>query len=277
MPTTPSRDQRPPSRLSALDVDAMLDDATRKQAFVTPMFDVIAPRYDRFTRWFSFGMDAGWKREGLDALAQWHARGARAGDVTVLDVASGTGDLAFAAASRWPAAQVVSTDAALAMTRRAQARARSATDSRVVCATADLMTLPLATESVSLVTAGYALRNVPDVRVAVREIARVLQPGGLLLTLDFYRPESTWWRALFLGYLRTAGDAVGWLWHRDPVVYGYIARSIARFLSWQAFSALLEAEGFIVRDVRRYLGGGIARHVAERVDRRVSAPRVSGD
>ncbi|MEO7997802.1 MAG: hypothetical protein ABI852_10175, partial [Gemmatimonadaceae bacterium] len=66
------------------------------------------------------------------------------------------------------------------------------------------------------------------------------------------------------GYLTVAGNFVGWLWHRDPVVYGYISRSIDHFMSWQAFSALLEREGFAVQRVVRHLGGGIALHVATR-------------
>ena len=98
----------------------------------------------------------------------------------------------------------------------------------------------------------------------MREMARVLRSGGTLITLDFYRPEFSLWRALLLRYLTVAGNLVGWLWHRDPVVYGYISRSIDHFMSWQAFSALLEREGFVVDRVVRHLGGGIALHVATR-------------
>ena len=82
------------------------------------------------------------------------------------------------------------------------------------------------------------------------------------MLLDFYRPESALWRAVFLGYLRWAGNAVGWWWHRDPVVYGYIARSIEHLMSWQQCSALLSRQSFRVVRVTRHLGGGIARHEA---------------
>ena len=116
--------------------------------------------------------------------------------------------------------------------------------------------------SMDIVTAGYGVRNVPDAATAVREMARVLRPGGTLLTLDFYRPQFAPWRALLLWYLKAAGNAVGWWWHRDPVVYGYIARSIDHFMSWQQFRALLEREGFEVKSVKRHLGGGIALHEA---------------
>jgi demethylmenaquinone methyltransferase/2-methoxy-6-polyprenyl-1,4-benzoquinol methylase len=92
----------------------------------------------------------------------------------------------------------------------------------------------------------------------------VLKPGGVLATLDFYRPQSRWWRALFLAYLRAAGNWVGWLWHRQPVVYGYIAASIEHFVSWQRFSTALEAHGLRVEAERTKLLGGIALHVARK-------------
>lgn len=251
-----------PARLGDLDVDAYLRDPARKQAFVTPMFDLIAPRYDAFTRLFSFGMDAAWKRAAIVAV-----RGARQNADAVLDLACGTGDLAVALARQWPAAQVEALDASPRMIDAARARlARGAADvaPRVTPMVGDMMQLPQASASMDVVTASYGVRNVPDAAGAVREMARVLRPGGVLVTLDFYRPAGALWRALFLGYLQVAGNLVGWLWHRDPVVYGYIARSIDHFMSDAAFSALLEREGFRVRSVRRYLFGGVARHVAVR-------------
>lgn len=255
----------PEAVLRTLDVDAHLADPALKQAFVTPMFDIIAPRYDRFTRLFSFGMDGAWKREAMDAVRE-SARRLRPVQ-RALDLACGTGDLAVALARLWPGVQVDALDASPRMIDEAQRRL--ALRDRDVAAVVtpmvgDMMALPQADASVEVVTASYAVRNVPDARGAVREMARVLRPGGVLVTLDFYRPVFLPWRGLFLTYLQLAGDVVGYLWHRDPVVYGYIARSIAHFMSDAAFSALLEEEGFEVLSVRPYLFGGVARHVARR-------------
>jgi ubiquinone/menaquinone biosynthesis C-methylase UbiE len=133
---------------------------------------------------------------------------------------------------------------------------------RVVTMVGDMNALSLPERRRTLVTSGYGLRNVPDAAQAVREMRRVLRPGGRLVLLDFYRPESDLWRAVLLRYLHVAGNAVGWWWHRDPVVYGYIARSIDHFVSWQRCSTMLEANGFRVHRVTRYLGGGVARHEA---------------
>ena len=267
-------------KLGELDIRKYLGDPELKQQFVTPMFDIIAPRYDQFTRLFSLGMDKGWKLEleravvrrtqsRVSRTALTDVQGDVAGFTRFLDLASGTGDIAIALARAIPDAQVTGLDASPEMIELANKRIASGAPhedvaGRVKMITGDMSALKCADASIDVVTAGYGLRNVPQPEVAVREIARVLRPGGLLVTLDFYRPESSVWRKLLLGYLSVAGNAVGWLWHRDPIVYGYIAHSIDTFMSWQAFRKLLEQEGFVVQSVTRHLGGGIALHEAIR-------------
>jgi demethylmenaquinone methyltransferase/2-methoxy-6-polyprenyl-1,4-benzoquinol methylase len=233
----------PEAVLRTLDVNEHLADPSIKQAFVTPMFDIIAPRYDRFTRWFSFGMDATWKREAMDAVRE-AARRIRPVQ-RALDLATGTGDLAFALARLWPGVQVDALDASPRMIDQARQRlaVRDADVATAVTAmVGDMMALPQGDASVDVITASYAV----------------------LVTLDFYKPAFAPWRALFLGYLQVAGDMVGYAWHRDPVVYGYIARSIAHFMTEAEFSELLNDEGFDVVSVQCYLFGGVGRHVARR-------------
>ena len=225
------------------------------------MFDIIAPRYDRFTRVFSFGMDRRWKADLIAWLNDTIARDAR-----VLDLACGTGDLAFAAGARAIQGSVTGIDASPRMIELARERAaREAPSGNVHFEVGDMSSLDAETASVDVVTAGYGLRNVPDYEHAVREIARVLRPGGTLATLDFYRPEPWLWRRLFLWYLSAAGNWVGWLWHRQPVVYGYIAPSIDHFVSWRQFCSTLEQSGLRVDAVRTKLFGGVALHFATRV------------
>jgi demethylmenaquinone methyltransferase/2-methoxy-6-polyprenyl-1,4-benzoquinol methylase len=238
-------------------------DPALKQQFVTPMFDVIAPRYDRFTRVFSFGMDRRWKAE----LTGW-IRGCVGTHSRVLDLACGTGDLAFAAAARSLHGAVIGIDASSKMIELARTRALSeAPRNNILFEVGDMSSLDVESASIDAVTSGYGLRNVPDPEQAVREIARVLKPGGVLATLDFYRPESWWWRPVFLAYLKAAGNLVGWLWHREPVVYGYIAPSIDHFMSWRSYAAMLDRNGLRVEAVRTKLLGGVALHLARRVDK----------
>jgi demethylmenaquinone methyltransferase/2-methoxy-6-polyprenyl-1,4-benzoquinol methylase len=247
------------ARLQALDLEAHLADPARKQDFVTPMFDVIAPRYDDFTRIFSFGMDRGWKREMLAEVK----RIARP-DSIVLDLACGTGDIALDIARMLPASRVTGLDASERMIALAEQRRPAEAASRVRFIVGDMSRLDLPNASVDLVTAGYGFRNVPDHRVALAEVARVLRPGGHLLTLDFYRPENPVWRRLLVRYLTAAGGLTGWLWHRAPVVYAYLGPSVEHFVSWQEFSRSLAASHFFVERVSRKLFGGIAMHRARR-------------
>ena len=236
-----------------------LADPVLKQAWVTPMFDLIAPRYDRFTRVFSFGMDARWKVALVRIASGSLVRGA-----LVVDVATGTGDLAFALAQARPDVAIAAVDISTAMLLEAGRRALEKRVSRVAVAGGDLARLPFPASSLDGVTAGYAVRNAPDWRVSLRELARVLRPGGHLVTLDFFQPEAAGWRAAFLGWLAIAGRAVGWWWHREPLAYGYIASSIVHFTTASGFSAALDEAGFDVVAVQRRLGGGIAIHHAVR-------------
>lgn len=238
-------------RLRDLDLAAALADPAQHRPYIRFMFDLLAPGYDLFTRIFSFGMDRGWKRTVLAELAR-RAPEARC----VIDLACGTGDLAAGARRSHPRALVVGMDVAAEMVRAARTRG---TTQLVV---GDLLQLGLRADGVDAVTVGYGLRNVPDHMDGLREIHRVLRPGALLVTLDFYRPARDWWRRVFLAYLRGAGALIGWLWHGEPGAYAYIAPSIDRFVTAAAFSRALETTGFVVQRVHRRLGGGVAIHVA---------------
>lgn len=230
-----------------------------KQAFVTPMFQHIAPRYDQFTRIFSFGMDRRWKEELISWLRQ---RSSSTRDIA--DLACGTGDLTFAAAKCFADSGITGIDAASRMIDAARAR-RADTDDRIVFSVGDLSSLAMPDESIDVVLAGYAYRNVPSLALALQESARVLRRGGSLYVLDFYRPRNALWRVIFLGYLHAAGAVFGWMWHRAPVIYTYIAASIRAYVSADEFSNALSQAGFVVVRTRRHLFGGIALHEARRV------------
>jgi demethylmenaquinone methyltransferase/2-methoxy-6-polyprenyl-1,4-benzoquinol methylase len=256
--TDPEGQDRHRVSLRDLDVERHLADPQLRQSYVTPMFDLVAPRYDRFTRVFSFGMDQRWKGEVVELVRETVLHGG-----TVCDVACGTGDLAFAAANARPDLRVVATDVSTRMLALAMSRAPKHGE-HIMLSAGDLSSLPLPDASVEAVTAGYALRNTPDWRHAVGELARVLRPGGHLFTLDFFLPESRAWRTAFLGWLHVAGRAIGWLWHREPMAYGYIAHSILHFTTTADFSTALADAGFEVRVVREHLWGGIAVHHAQK-------------
>jgi demethylmenaquinone methyltransferase/2-methoxy-6-polyprenyl-1,4-benzoquinol methylase len=229
-----------------------------KARYVRRLFATIADRYDLITRVLSCGRDQAWKRR-LIAMADVHP------GMAVLDLACGTGDLAFLAAER--GGRAIGLDVTPRMIDLARAKAGSW---RVQWLVGDMVALPLAAASVDRVTTGYGLRNVPDLARALSEIFRVLRPGGLMCSLDFNRPESAPVRAIYLSYLTGIGSTLGWLLHRDPDTYRYIPQSIRRYPGARGVAALMEAAGF--RDVRYrpVLGGFMTIHVG----RRGIAPRL---
>lgn len=239
-----------------------------KQRYVRRLFSTIADRYDLITVLLSFGMDRSWKRRAVDLSGA--APGRRA-----LDLACGTGDLAFGLASR--GASVVGLDVTHRMLQLARRKSSSwsrnlHSASRIpnpasrtpLFVTGDMGALPFADAQFDLVTTGYGLRNVPDLALALGEIRRVLRPGGTLVSLDFNRPEHAFVRAIYLGYLRIVGGAIGWSLHRDPDTYRYIPASIERYPGAAGVVGMLTAEGFERAEWHRVLGGLMALHVARK-------------
>jgi demethylmenaquinone methyltransferase/2-methoxy-6-polyprenyl-1,4-benzoquinol methylase len=239
---------RPTPRLADLDQRTHLDDPARHPRYIEVMFDEIAPRYDAFTRLFSFGMDRPWKHD-LIRMVQTHVR---PGAARALDLASGTGDLAVELAEAVPGLSVEGIDVAAEMVARAQPHPR------VVYRQGDASRLDVVAGSIDVVTVGYGLRNFTDHRPTLAGIAAALSSGGVLGVLDFTRPAFAPWRWIFLSYLWLTGYAMGWLWHRHGPTYSYIARSIARFTTRAGLIADAQAVGLQVVAERSQLGGGVA-------------------
>jgi ubiquinone/menaquinone biosynthesis methyltransferase len=220
------------------------------------LFGIIAARYDLITRVLSFGRDQHWKSRLLDLAAVSSGQ-------QLLDLACGTGDLAFAAAER--GARVLALDLTPEMIVRARGReAAGARQRDVRWVVGDMTQLPVASGTIDVITTGYGLRNVPDLPAALVEAYRALKPGGRLCSLDFDRPESRWVRTIYLGYLNVAGGVLGWILHRDPETYQYIPASIRRYPGARGVCVLMTAAGFA--DVRHVsvFGGFMAIHTARR-------------
>jgi ubiquinone/menaquinone biosynthesis methyltransferase len=225
-----------------------------KSRYVRSLFATIADRYDFITVALSYGQDRGWKRR-LVALAQPVA-GRRA-----LDLATGTGDIAYWLASS--GARVVGLDITPRMIELAIGK-RSKDAGSCSFVVGDMLTLPFPDRSFDLVTTGYGLRNVPNLAQAVDEIARVLTPGGLALSLDFNRPANGLVRRAYLLYLTLVGSCLGWLLHGDPDTYRYIPASIRRYPGAEAVCRLMETRGFTDVLWLPVLGGLMAIHRARR-------------
>jgi ubiquinone/menaquinone biosynthesis methyltransferase len=215
------------------------------------MFSTVAPRYDFFTRAFSYGMDRRWKRAMVD-------RAHLPANAVVLDLASGTGDFSVEVAAKHPGSKSVAVD----LTERMLHLARKRGVERAVCGDAGM--LPFADASFDCVFIGYGLRNFPHLAVALGEIERVTRPGGLLVTLDMFLPSHAVLRQLYLGYLYAQGAFWGLVLHGRPRIYTYISDSLRSFVSIDDFSTLLRRTGYGQVDARRYILGGIGLHFAEK-------------
>lgn len=231
---------------------AALSTAETKAPYVRRLFHTIADRYDLITRLLSFGLDRRWKRRLADLA------GVQPG-AAVLDLACGTGDIAFELARR--GARVTGLDITHRMLQLARARA-GVPGVRFVAG--DMMALPFPDRSFDLVTTGYGVRNVPRIEPALAEIGRVLRPGGQLLSLDFDRPSNPVVRAVYLSYLTLVGSALGWTLHGDPDTYRYIPESIRRYPGAAAVSAMLRRDGFEAARELPVLGGLLAINIASR-------------
>ena len=226
----------------------------RKRTYVRRLFATIADRYDLITVLLSYGQDRRWKRR-LVAMAA-ATKGSRA-----IDLATGTGDIAYQLAEA--GVDVVGVDVTQRMIELANAKIGGARHAPFFMV-GDMIALPFADASFDLATAGYGLRNVPDLRAAIDEIHRVLKAGGTMLSLDFNRPSNSIVRAVYLAYLNAAGAIVGWLLHRDPDTYRYIPASIRNYPGAAGVARMFEAAGFDRVAYTPVLGGLMTIHVARK-------------
>lgn len=206
-----------------------------KSSYVKGLFTALAKRYDVMTDVWTLGLHRLWKRQAMELCDL------RPGE-RVLDVATGTGDLAFlAAAAVGPEGRVVGADSCVAMLEVARRRQRGAVDFQEC----DAMDLPFPDASFDVVTIGFGLRNVADRGRALREFLRVLRPDGRLLVLDFSTPTSKPLKAVHdLLYFRVM-PTVGWAfaWHRDA--HHYTSDSIRSWLSRDELRRAMIHAGFV--------------------------------
>lgn len=198
---------------------ALFKDAERKRSFNRKLFDVVALRYDVVTRLLSFGWDQRWKLRMIRRIG-------RRNPSRIVDLATGTGDIARRLAAAYPGAEVVGVDLSEEMLSRARRLTRRAFSGAggIRFIPGDMNRLPFADSSVDLVTGGYALRNAPDLDRALSEVRRVLRPGGRFAFLDF--SHNGFPRLWLVGFW---GRLWGLLLNGNPATYGYIAESLGAY------------------------------------------------
>ena len=235
------------------------DDArTQHDEKIAAMFDVVAPRYDRLNRVLSLGRDVGWRRRAVALARLGPGQGA-------LDVGVGTGDLSFELlAASDPMSRVTGIDLSEGMLDRVRRRAaRSPIGPRFEARHADAQALPFADASFDRVVAGFAVRNFGDLDAGLREMRRVLRPGGRAVILEFSTPPSAVIRAVSDVYVHGLVPRIAALFGGDADAYSYLPRSIARFPGADRLLELLRDAGFSHVRFERQALGTVAIHVAE--------------
>jgi len=225
-------------------------DLSKAPGKISAMFDAIAPRYDFLNRVLSAGIDRRWRTRAIRSLRL-------TGRERVLDVCTGTADLAIAARTATPgAARVVGVDFAGAMLDIGREKVKRAGLARqVALVRGDATRIPAADASVDAVTVAFGIRNVEDVPAACREMCRVLKRGGALAILEFAIPTMPIVRTAYLMYFRHILPAVGRLVSRHSAAYGYLPDSVGAFATPTQLMETLEANGFVdVAAVRMTFG-----------------------
>jgi len=215
------------------------------------MFDRIAPRYDLLNRLLSAGIDTRWRRRAVDALGL----GPRA---RVLDLCTGTADLLIEALGRSRERSGTGIDLSAAMLGRGAVKLRGrGLAVRAGLACGDAERLPLADHGFDGALIAFGIRNVGNPEAALRELRRVLRPGGRLVILEFSMPPGLL-GPLYRFYFGRVLPRIGGFLSGDPGAYAYLPASVARFPSPGAFSAMMVACGF-ERVRATSLSGGIAQ------------------
>jgi demethylmenaquinone methyltransferase/2-methoxy-6-polyprenyl-1,4-benzoquinol methylase len=223
---------------------------TEHSATIQNMFGRIAARYDLMNRLMTFGQDRRWRRFVVQQAQL------RPG-AWLLDIATGTGDIALEARRLVSDLRVVAADFTLPMMRVGQRRVGAAA---LAWHAADTLYLPYASESFDAVTSGYLFRNLKDIPGALREQARVLKPGGWLVTLDTTPPPHNLLRPFIQIHLKFVIPIMGRIITGQGDAYRYLPESTLGFKTADELAALMRAAGLDRVQYKRFMFGTMAVH-----------------
>ncbi|MCD8301476.1 MAG: bifunctional demethylmenaquinone methyltransferase/2-methoxy-6-polyprenyl-1,4-benzoquinol methylase UbiE [Prevotellaceae bacterium] len=223
---------------------------------VGAMFDHIAPVYDRLNHLLSLGIDRQWRRRSLRALAGFQPR-------RILDISTGTGDFAILTARMLRPERIVGADISEGMMAVARQKVEREGLSGVVSfSREDCQSLSFESDSFDAVTVAFGVRNYADLDTCLREMCRVLRPGGHLLILELSAPARFPMRELFRLYAHTLMPATGRLLSHDRQAYNYLTASVEAFPQAEQMAAILARDGFQGIQWRRYTCGICTMYLA---------------
>lgn len=231
-----------------------------KHEQVEEMFDHIAPTYDVLNHTLSLGTDRGWRRKAMDALGKHRPR-------HILDVATGTGDFAILAARRlgMEGLHITGADISEGMMQVGREKVRQLGLERVIrFCREDCMQLSFADASFDAVTVAYGVRNFQDLDAGLREMCRVLRPGGHLLVVELASPPHFPMKQLFWLYSHVWMPLVGRLVSKDDHAYRYLPATMEAFPQGEVMEGILLRAGFRSVEWKRFTFGICTMYLAEK-------------
>ena len=225
---------------------------------IRQMFDQIAPRYDLLNKLNSLSLDRYWRRMLVQAVAGTHPR-------QILDVATGTGDVAIALAHACPEAQITGMDLSREMmavgVRKVEAAGLA---DRIVFGVGDALDIDLPDEAVDAVSCAFGVRNFASLEQGFREFARVLTSGGTVAVLELTEPERGILHAGYRLYTRLYLRRMAQRYSDDPEAYDYLLHSVARVPAREQMTALMEQAGLEQCHYRIFFPGVCGLYVARK-------------
>jgi len=219
--------------------------------YVQSMFTKIAHRYDLMNRLMTGGMDVRWRREVI-RLTKIRPHG------SVLDLGTGTGDLAREALMQYPKARVIASDFTLEMMRVGKQ------NGDLNFSTADALHLPFKDNTFDAVVSGFLMRNVTDIQKALQEQFRMLKPGGRIVVLDTTKPKKNLFSPFIKFHMHVIIPMIGGLLSGVRDAYEYLPDTTENFLTAEELSVRMVAVGFKRVNFKRLMFGTIAIHWGEK-------------
>ena len=229
-----------------------------RQRYVAELFARISGYYDLMNDVMTLGMHRGWKRRTAQLASESPAGPA-------LDVSTGTGDLAFLLARRAGRELTIGLDLLPEMITQAKGKPVRHEDGKVSFLVGDALSLPFADETFACATAGFSLRNMPDVEQAIGEMARVVKPGGRVALLELSPMESGLRAGFFRLYFHGLVPLVGSLLVRDRAAYTYLPQSVDRFYDADQLASILAGSGLVDVHYRRLGFGTVCLHWGDKL------------
>ena len=227
-----------------------------KASQVEQMFDHIAPTYDKLNHRLSWDIDKGWRKKAIKALAPYQPQ-------TLLDIATGTGDFAILAAQMLQPKRLVGADISEGMMDIGRQKVKAlGLDDVVTFEKEDCLHLSYNSDSFDAVTAAFGIRNFADLDAGLREMCRVLKPGGHLSIIELTTPVTFPMKQLFHIYSHTVLPVYGRLISKDTSAYSYLTKTIEAFPQGERMMDILKKAGFAEASFRRLTFGICTMYLA---------------